>query len=95
MVDVDKVVMYPNVAHTLMAYAVTVNERGESDTDLSLHVAPAEPFLVAAAKARAFDAASNGRDSRATDDSSRSAASTGRRWASNMRAASSMWPSAT
>ena len=38
MVDVDKVVMYPNVAHTLMAHAVTVRERGETDTDLVLDV---------------------------------------------------------
>src|SRR3954466_5165084 len=53
MVDVDKVVMYPNVADTLTAYAVTVVD-GTSDDDtsvLELHVAPAEHFLVAAAKA--------------------------------------------
>jgi arginine deiminase len=55
MVDIDKVVMYPNVAHTLMAHAVTVRERGDVDTDLDLHVAPAEPFLVAAAKAMQID----------------------------------------
>ena len=55
MVDVDKVVMYPNVAHTLMAHAVTVRERGEADTDLVLDVASAEPFLVAAAKAMQID----------------------------------------
>ena len=55
MVDIDKVVMYPNVAHTLMAHAVTVRERGEADTDLVLDVAGAEPFLVAAAKAMQID----------------------------------------
>ena len=35
MVDVDKIVMYPNVADSLQAYAVTVAERtGAADTDL-------------------------------------------------------------
>jgi arginine deiminase len=61
MVDVDKVVMYPNVADTLMAYAVTpvpgarpVDE--ESDDDgLELDVAEAEHFLIAAAKAMNID----------------------------------------
>ncbi len=51
MVDVDKIVMYPNVADTLVAYAVTVDE----PEPLTLHVAPAEPFLVAAAKAMRID----------------------------------------
>ena len=56
MVDVDKIVMYPNVADELQAHAVTVADRtGSSDTDLVLHVAPAEPFLVAAAKAMGID----------------------------------------
>jgi arginine deiminase len=55
MVDVDKVVMYPNIADTLRAYSVTVRERGDSDTDLVLDVAGAEPFLVAAAKAMQID----------------------------------------
>ena len=55
MVDTDKVVMYPNVAHTLTAHAVTVRERGAADTDLVLDVAGAEPFLVAAAKAMQID----------------------------------------
>src|SRR3954471_2507557 len=46
MVDVDKIVMYPNVADTLTAYAVTVQDRnGEADADLVLQVAEAEPFL--------------------------------------------------
>jgi arginine deiminase len=61
MVDVDKVVMYPNVADTLMAYAVTpVPGSGADDADtgsdgLDLHVADAEHFLVAAAKAMEID----------------------------------------
>jgi arginine deiminase len=56
MVDVDKIVMYPNVADSLMAYAVTVGERtGDTDSDLVLQVAEAEPFLVAAAKAMSID----------------------------------------
>jgi arginine deiminase len=56
MVDVDKIVMYPNVADSLQAYAVTIAERtGPDDTDLRLDVASAEPFLVAAAKAMRID----------------------------------------
>jgi len=56
MVDVDKIVMYPNVADHLQAYAVTVAERnGDADHELVLHVADAEPFLVAAAKAMGID----------------------------------------
>ncbi|WP_435768992.1 arginine deiminase [Nocardioides sp. SYSU DS0651] len=51
MVDVDKVVMYPNVADTLTAYAVTPREPGSEE----LEVAPPEPFLVAAAKAMQID----------------------------------------
>ena len=47
MVDVDAVVMYPNIADTLEAYTVT--DGGE------LHVSGPEPFLVAAAKAMAID----------------------------------------
>jgi arginine deiminase len=54
MVDVDKVVMYPNVAHTLTAYAVTQDGRSDDGT-LILQVADAEPFLVAAAKAMSID----------------------------------------
>lgn len=49
MVDVDKIVMYPNVADSLTAYAVTALEDG------ALSVADAEPFLVAAAKAMEID----------------------------------------
>jgi arginine deiminase len=56
MVDVDKIVMYPNVADQLQAYAVTCTARnGEGDKDLVLEVADAEPFLVAAAKAMSID----------------------------------------
>jgi arginine deiminase len=69
MVDVDKVVMYPNVADTLTAYAVTPvsgtagatrpydTAEGEDDGDdgLELHVAEAEHFLIAAAKAMNID----------------------------------------
>ena len=49
MVDVDKIVMYPNVADHLTAHAVTADDDG---TPL---VAGAEPFLVAAAKAMGID----------------------------------------
>jgi arginine deiminase len=56
MVDIDKVVMYPNIADTLEAYAVTCSDRGgSSDQDLVLDVAEAQPFLVAAAKAMSID----------------------------------------
>jgi arginine deiminase len=53
MVDVDKVVMYPNVADTLTAYAVTVVDGPGGG--LELHVSEAEHFLVAAAKAMGID----------------------------------------
>jgi arginine deiminase len=49
MVDVDKIVMYPNVADRLQAWTVTQPEPG------ALDVASAEPFLVAAAKAMEID----------------------------------------
>jgi arginine deiminase len=49
MVDVDKIVMYPNVADHLTAHAVTAADDG---TPL---IAEAEPFLVAAAKAMQID----------------------------------------
>jgi arginine deiminase len=56
MVDVDKIVMYPNVADQLQAYTVTVRDRaGESDHELVLDVTAPEPFLVAAAKAMSID----------------------------------------
>jgi arginine deiminase len=47
MVDVDAVVMYPNIADTLEAFTVT--DGGE------VHVDGPEPFLVAAAKAMGID----------------------------------------
>lgn len=55
MVDVDKIVMYPKVADSLRAYAVTLAGRADDDRDLVLDVAGAEPFLVAAAKAMGID----------------------------------------
>jgi arginine deiminase len=55
MVDVDAIVMYPNVAHTLSAYAVTCLESSDDETAVKLAVAPSEPFLVAAAKAMGID----------------------------------------
>ncbi len=62
MVDVDKIVMYPNLADSLQAYAVTRAEphsssagTGEPGRADELLVAPAEPFLVAAAKAMQID----------------------------------------
>ena len=55
MVDVDKIVMYPNVADSLQAYAVTAADGSAAEGDLVLHVAEAEPFLVAAAKAMEID----------------------------------------
>ena len=48
MVDVDAVLMYPNMAEEMRALAVTAD--GEE-----LHVAKSEPFLVAAAKALGID----------------------------------------
>jgi arginine deiminase len=56
MVDVDKIVMYPNVADQLRAYTVTVRDQsGDADHELVLEVSAAEPFLVAAAKAMSID----------------------------------------
>jgi arginine deiminase len=49
MVDVDAVVMYPNVADTLVAWTVTAGDGGEPK------IAPPEPFLTAAAKALGMD----------------------------------------
>ncbi|MGH3412298.1 MAG: arginine deiminase [Marmoricola sp.] len=48
MVDVDKIVMYPNVADHLQA--LTVTAAGDE-----LRITPPEPFLVAAAKAMEID----------------------------------------
>ena len=55
MVDTDAIVMYPNVAHTLAAHAVTCLERSDDEAAVRLAVAGAEPFLVAAAKAMGID----------------------------------------
>src|SRR5690348_13047341 len=49
MVDVDAIVMYPNVAHTLTALAITLNG------DDMLRVEPARPFLDAAAAAMGIE----------------------------------------
>lgn len=55
MVDTDAIVMYPNVADTLSAHAVTCDEPHDDEALMRLAVAPAEPFLVAAAKAMGID----------------------------------------
>jgi arginine deiminase len=57
MVDVDKVVMYPNVADHLQAWTVTLDgdRTVGDDTELDLRIGGAEPFLVAAAKAMQID----------------------------------------
>lgn len=55
LVDVDKVVMYPNVADSLQAYTVTLAEDTDDESTLRLDVSGAEPFLVAAAKAMGID----------------------------------------
>ena len=54
LVDVDKMIVYPNVADSLVAYSVTTHGV-EPDGDLLLDVADAEPFLIAAAKAMRID----------------------------------------
>lgn len=54
MVDVDKVVMYPNIADSLQAITVTARGAGEAD-DIGLEVSELEPFLVAAARAMQID----------------------------------------
>lgn len=54
MVDVDAIIMYPNVADTLQAVAVTCPEPGAAEP-VELYVADPEPFLVAAAKAMGID----------------------------------------
>jgi arginine deiminase len=55
MVDSDAIVMYPNVADTLQAHAVTCLEPSDDERSVRLAVADAEPFLVAAAKAMGID----------------------------------------
>ncbi len=56
LVDTDKMVVYPNVADSLVAYSVRPTGDMEADGDLVLEVGKAEPFLVAAAKAMEIDA---------------------------------------
>jgi arginine deiminase len=55
MVDSDAIVMYPNVADTLQAHAVTCLEPADDEQGVRLAIADAEPFLVAAAKAMGID----------------------------------------
>ncbi len=55
MVDVDAMVMYPNVADSLRAFAVTVAENHEDESQIRLSVTASEPFMVAAAKAMGID----------------------------------------
>ena len=55
MVDVDKIVMYPNVADSLTAITVTLQEAADEMETQQLAVSPSEPFLVAAAKAMGID----------------------------------------
>ena len=55
LVDTDKMVVYPNVADSLVAFTVTPTGDVEADGDLVLDVAKPEPFLVAAAKAMGID----------------------------------------
>lgn len=55
LVDTDKLVVYPNVADSLVAFTVTPTGDAEDDGDLVLDVAAPEPFLVAAAKAMGID----------------------------------------
>ncbi|MXG88967.1 arginine deiminase [Nocardioides flavescens] len=55
LVDVDKMVVYPNVADSLVAHTVTRTDDVADDGTAVLHVAAPEPFLVAAAKAMGID----------------------------------------
>ncbi len=55
MVDTDALVVYPNVADTLVAHAVTCREPNDDESLVELAVSAAEPFLVAAAKAMGID----------------------------------------
>jgi len=55
MVDVDKVVMYPNVAETLSAFTVTCPDASATADEAVLEVSGPEPFLVAAAAAMGID----------------------------------------
>ncbi|MGH3508496.1 MAG: arginine deiminase [Nocardioidaceae bacterium] len=55
MVDTDALVVYPNAADSLSAYAVTCREPHDDEAMVELSMADAEPFLVAAAKAMGID----------------------------------------
>ena len=55
MVDVDKVVMYPNVAAHAPRRDRHPGDEGSDESDLTLAVSDHEPFLVAAAKAMQID----------------------------------------
>ncbi len=57
MVDVDKVVIYPNITDSLQAYAVTSADPDDrdGDGDVVLQVAAPRPFLEAAADAMGID----------------------------------------
>ena len=55
LVDTDKMVVYPNVADSLVAFTVTPTGDLGGDGVLVLEVAKPEPFLVAAAKAMGID----------------------------------------
>jgi arginine deiminase len=55
LVDTDKMVVYPNMADSLIAYTVRPTGDVETDGDLVLGVSKSEPFLVAAARAMRID----------------------------------------
>jgi arginine deiminase len=55
MVDTDAMLIYPNIADTLEAYAVTSANGATDPTTVELAVAPPEPFLIGAAKALGID----------------------------------------
>jgi arginine deiminase len=55
LVDVDQMVVYPNVADSLVAFTVKPTGEVKSSGELALEVSHAEPFLVAAAKAMEID----------------------------------------
>ncbi len=55
LVDVDKMVVYPNVIDSLQAYAVTPAGTLDDTGHAKLEVAPARPFLEAAAEAMGID----------------------------------------
>jgi arginine deiminase len=55
MVDVDAVVMYPNIAHELTAWTVTAEGDPAAGAETELAIEGPEPFLLAAAKAMGID----------------------------------------